>query len=445
MQIERVSVLGLFDRFDHELRFSSEEPITIMIGPNGFGKTMILRLLNVLFSQPVFTLSRYPFRKLIVNFDNNSKIEVSRKFDKDQNIPKLKLVFRERNKIIDSLEPQTLVSSDDLSIPLSSIEDIIPELDQIDRREWRDLSTGSILDFDGVVEKYGSRLPWDSKVPEVTKPEWLLEIRKAIPVRYIDTERLTLFPSASRRPHGMWHSSKFRMTRTVRRYSEELGERVQKTLSEYGSRSQSLDRSFPMRLVEEPPKTHITIEQLRQELSAVEATRAKLVEAGLIAHEDQGPVAPSIEAIDESRRGVLAVYAQDTKEKLSIFDDLYLRIDALKRISDERLLYKHISVGPKGLSVLNTDDSTLDLEMLSSGEQHELVILYELLFRVKNNSFVLIDEPELSLHVDWQDKFLEDLLQMAKISNFRVLLATHSPQIIGDNWHLTVELKGPKL
>jgi hypothetical protein len=35
------------------------------------------------------------------------------------------------------------------------------------------------------------------------------------------------------------------------------------------------------------------------------------------------------------------------------------------------------------------------------------------------------------------------LEEMAKISKFRVLLATHSPQIIGDRWDLTVELKGP--
>ena len=53
MQIEQVTVLGLFDRFDHQLPFSTEEPITIMIGPNGFGKTMILRLLNTLFPNPL--------------------------------------------------------------------------------------------------------------------------------------------------------------------------------------------------------------------------------------------------------------------------------------------------------------------------------------------------------------------------------------------------------
>ena len=404
---------------------------------------MILRLLNTLFSQPTKALTRIPFQKLVVSFSDASSVEVSRTANQMVDLPRIKLVFKQNGKVIDCHVPETSISEDDLAIPLSSIEDVIPELDQIGRREWRDIFTGYILDFDEVVEKYGSRLSWENEGPEISKPEWLFKVRNAIPVRYIDTERLTLFPSKSRRV-PVWRRDNVGMTRTVRRYSEELGERVQKTLSDYGTRAQSLDRTFPMRLVEEPPQTNITIEQLRQELSAVEGKRAKLVEAGLIALEDQGPVVPSSAAIDESRRGVLAVYAQDAKEKLAIFDDLYRRIDALKRISNERLLYKHVLIGPGGLSVVNTDGSNLDLEMLSSGEQHELVILYELLFRVPNNSFVLFDEPELSLHVDWQDMFFEDLLEMAKISKFRVLLATHSPQIIGDNWHLTVELEGPE-
>jgi predicted ATP-binding protein involved in virulence len=102
-----------------------------------------------------------------------------------------------------------------------------------------------------------------------------------------------------------------------------------------------------------------------------------------------------------------------------------------------------VAVGPGGLSVIAADNKKLELEMLSSGEQHELVMIYDLLFRVPENSFILIDEPELSLHVAWQEKFLSDLEQMAQISKFNALVATHSPQIINDRWDLTVELKGP--
>ncbi len=70
-------------------------------------------------------------------------------------------------------------------------------------------------------------------------------------------------------------------------------------------------------------------------------------------------------------------------------------------------------------------------------------MLYELLFKAKPNSLILIDEPELSLHVAWQAQFLKDLQQIAKLVNIDVLMATHSPDIISDRWDLTVELKGP--
>ena len=81
--------------------------------------------------------------------------------------------------------------------------------------------------------------------------------------------------------------------------------------------------------------------------------------------------------------------------------------------------------------------------MLSSGEQHELVILYELIFRTSEDSLILIDEPELSMHVAWQEQFVKDLGEMAKVSDFRAILATHSPEIIGDRWDLAIELQGP--
>ena len=77
---------------------------------------------------------------------------------------------------------------------------------------------------------------------------------------------------------------------------------------------------------------------------------------------------------------------------------------------------------------------------LSSGEQHELILLSELLFKVGPNSLVLIDEPELSLHVSWQQEFLVDLKEITLLAGYDVLIATHSPQIINDRSDLMVQL-----
>ena len=47
------------------------------------------------------------------------------------------------------------------------------------------------------------------------------------------------------------------------------------------------------------------------------------------------------------------------------------------------------------------------------------------------------------MHVAWQEQFVEDLEEMAMLSEFRAILATHSPEIIGDRWDLAIELQGP--
>ena len=111
-------------------------------------------------------------------------------------------------------------------------------------------------------------------------------------------------------------------------------------------------------------------------------------------------------------------------------------------MNNSRFSFKKISIHPKeGFVFTNDNGKELKETELSSGEQHALVMFYELLFKVPKNSLVLIDEPEISLHVAWQKEFLNDMADIIKVKKFDVLIATHSPSIIDDNWHLTVELE----
>lgn len=99
----------------------------------------------------------------------------------------------------------------------------------------------------------------------------------------------------------------------------------------------------------------------------------------------------------------------------------------------------------QGLTARTSSGARLELDTLSSGEQHELVLLYDLLFKVSPNALILIDEPELSLHISWQKRFLDDLLQIVQISSCDVLLATHSIFIAGDRPDLMVALSEAEL
>jgi len=63
MKVDTIAVTGLFDRFDHHINFDQAERVRIMHAPNGFGKTMILRIINTLLSKPPRQLAHMPFRR----------------------------------------------------------------------------------------------------------------------------------------------------------------------------------------------------------------------------------------------------------------------------------------------------------------------------------------------------------------------------------------------
>ena len=439
MRISKIAVHGLFARFNHDLTFDPSERITIMFGPNGFGKTMILRIINVLFNLSPRSLGRMPFEELHVIFDDESRLSVVR--TSGESSPELS--YDTSAQQTETYVPESLSRPQEVSFPLSRIEDIVPGIERIGRSEWRNVHTGDDLDLDDIIAIYGDVLPFDVEIPEERFPSWLRNIRASLPVHFIDTERLTDLSTYSRRLRNRPSYSHKAPERTVRLYSERLARKIQQTLTEYATLSQSLDRSFPARLVKEPTETPLSKDQLAEALAQVERRRSQIIEAGLLPPEHESLSVPVIEAVDDSTRNVLAVYAQDATEKLDVFEDLYARANTFVRIANARLLYKQVSVSQEGLKVSNSDGSDLELEMLSSGEQHEIVLLFDLLFGTKKNSLIMVDEPELSLHVAWQRELLKDLQVMAELSDFRALLATHSPQIIGDRWDLTIELQGP--
>ncbi len=77
------------------------------------------------------------------------------------------------------------------------------------------------------------------------------------------------------------------------------------------------------------------------------------------------------------------------------------------------------------LSIVDDNSQELELKSLSSGEK-QIVSLFTHLYLAKGHShIVIIDEPELSLSVPWQKKFLPDILASQKCSF--LFAVTHSP------------------
>ena len=76
MRITEIIVTDLFGIFIHEIPLNLEDRITIIHGPNGFGKTILLKMLSGLFSGQYSELRDILFRKFEVKFEDECKVKL---------------------------------------------------------------------------------------------------------------------------------------------------------------------------------------------------------------------------------------------------------------------------------------------------------------------------------------------------------------------------------
>lgn len=80
----------------------------------------------------------------------------------------------------------------------------------------------------------------------------------------------------------------------------------------------------------------------------------------------------------------------------------------------------------------NSGNQIITPYQLSSGEKQILIILTSVLVRANRPTIMLLDEPEISLHFDWQRRLIDDILQLNP--NTQLLIATHSPIVVMNGW-----------
>jgi predicted ATPase len=94
------------------------------------------------------------------------------------------------------------------------------------------------------------------------------------------------------------------------------------------------------------------------------------------------------------------------------------------------------------IKLFKKDYGEMSLRRASSGEQCSIIIMLGIAANIENNSIILIDEPEVSLHPKWQEDFMPTLMNTFSIyTGCQFIIATHSPQIVsgmqGENCFVT--------
>lgn len=111
---------------------------------------------------------------------------------------------------------------------------------------------------------------------------------------------------------------------------------------------------------------------------------------------------------------------QQKNRFLDIIDNLFQYTD--KKINRD-----------KNEIVFLSGDQEITAYQLSSGEKQMLVILLTVLVQDNQPAILFMDEPEVSLHFDWQKTLIEYIRELNP--NIQIILATHSPAVIINGWH----------
>ncbi len=80
----------------------------------------------------------------------------------------------------------------------------------------------------------------------------------------------------------------------------------------------------------------------------------------------------------------------------------------------------------------NKEGNIIPLNALSSGEKQLLIILFKILLMQQKAQIILLDEPEVSMHIEWQYRLIDEIKDINP--NAQLIISSHSPSIFGNGW-----------
>ncbi len=409
--LSRIVYKKLFGVFDYEINLK-KGGVTIITGPNGFGKSTILKSIDAFYSLDIMFFSRLNYEK--ISFFSNVD-------DKPISIEK-----KGQEIIINGFE-----------INVNDLQDEIikrfrrPYYYRIDESKWIDRRTDEIISKDEIIQSYIQNSYIDEEI-EIQSTEFL-KLREKVKnysgeTKFIREQRLL-----RERVHGR---NEKQTVNVIDELPDQFKKKINMVSNIYSSEANKLDSSYPNRLFE--TKNGITKEEYTKYLKYMNEKFEKLNKYNI---SDIKILGKQVKFLEEHSKA-LKVYFSDFEKKYKVFEELIEQLDLFTDIINSRLKFKDIRISrDEGIVVYRSNtDEQLRLDQLSSGEKQEIILFYELIFESDKNIHLLIDEPEISLHIEWQLRFMDDLLRIAEKKKFKVTVATHSPQIINNHWDIQIDL-----
>ncbi|WP_432511776.1 AAA family ATPase [Kineococcus sp. SYSU DK001] len=427
--LTRVIVTGLFGLRNYDIRLD-ESATTVLTGGNGTGKSTILRLINAVATGDVRTLVRAPVSELTLIFVDQSVFRLTPEAGRRAAVNWRGNEGYVEESLVDPDIPEwahtAVLEGDEADEQMELLRSAALEAevstDEVIRVRRRLLARRDSLRVSSSKER--------RDFVEYSAPDWFSELSENFAVLFVSDQRLVTVPGDS----GEYERVVRRVTRSaVEAASLDISEQMRRVDTRYAHISQMHDRRFPRDVIDAMSSSNsLSVERLETLISRVSSKREMLRGVGLLELEDGFEPEIAGESLERTEvRPVLATFLTATLRKLAVLEELAEQLQLFKQFLDDRFDPKVLVLTRRsGLKFRVASGALVRASQLSSGEQQMLILAYEVLFRSKPGTLVIIDEPELSLHVRWQHTLLQSLRQMGAPRGLHFLLATHSPVLL---------------
>lgn len=380
---------GLAGR-EETIRFKLNRGVNVFFGLNGTGKTSMLRILESAMSRDASSIIKVPFHSAKVRIYS---IKYDRIFTHTIEKPSGKLV-KAKNNLKQKRKTSTLnIESDSLSV---STEDM---------REDR-------LHFNWKMSPSIGK----SSIKGGWQHGWLSTSRLFFGRNTSPQSALTESPSGLSEQE-LDNQFTNELSNIWSRYSAQVLDKVGK------AQEAGLARILES-ILKPTPKKNMKAHPLSAEM-AYDRLSSFL---------ERQKLSSSLGALDKfvkrySTDRQLAIVAQDidrTEKQIEAASSTIKRLEGLikKMFSGP----KTVKFSPSSIEVIGSREQKLELGTLSSGEKQVLRIFAEAIMTEK--STILVDEPEISLHLEWQRNLVSSLRLLNPEAQY--ILATHSPEIMAE-------------
>lgn len=424
MQISRLQIKKLYDQYNYDIDFNNEEKeqITILTGPNGYGKTTILRILNSLNPKSLYYFYVIKFNEIIISFDNNTVLNITQSYKTEtESISAVdykedlkKEVRFTWNKATGEALTHFVYNNTNIEKALRSYNFLRETYSR--RRALNDLPNREKREILLDNEEFNEHIAKSNG-----QEQFLMQL-----------ETLRSYYIPANRIYNEAHEENDELP--IEKVREALMDKMETAQQNYLFYSQQVDSNFIKKVLD--PNYEVCSQASYNKLKdGVESQMNTIVKYKLT---------PKVEIpeYNEKNKAVLFAYLKGLEEKFSKISTISKKTELFQEmLTSKHFANKSVEISPQhGFMFKSDKGDIIDGYKLSSGEQNEIIMLYRLIYEVPDQGLLLIDEPENSLHVAWQKTIVDDMKEIASVKRLQIIIATHSPSIVSKGLSMTKDL-----